>query len=96
MPASPSERQLAAQIAAHTRWARTPDRTAATSAARAALNQRFLEEAEGDPERAAHLRSAYFARAALRSAKARRKIEQLTTEAEAAEAELDAAGGGVA
>lgn len=84
-----SERRLAAQVAAHTSWANTPDRTARTATARAALDQKFLDEADGDPVRAEHLRKAHFLSLALKSARARRKIKELSTEAEAAEAELD-------
>jgi hypothetical protein len=88
-----SERRLTASIAAHTSWARTPDRTARTANARAALEQKFLDEAGGDPIRAEHLRKAHYARLALKSARARRKIKTLTAEAAAAEAELAANGG---
>jgi hypothetical protein len=94
MPAAtPSERNLVAKIAAHESWARTPNRSARTAPARAALERRFLEAADGDPVRANNLRRAHFARLALRSAQARRKINTLTSEAEAAEAELAEAGG---
>jgi hypothetical protein len=72
MPASPSERRLAAQAAAHESWAHTADRSARTAPGRAARDARFLEEAGGDPVKAASLRRAYFARLALASAKARR------------------------
>lgn len=68
-----SERSLAAQIAAHESWASTPDRTARTAKARAALDQKFLDAADGDPVRADHLRKAHYARLALKSAQARRK-----------------------
>lgn len=68
----PSERRIRAQISAHTRWANTEDRTAATAPARAALDAKFLEQAGGDPIRAAHLRKAHFARMSLASARARR------------------------
>ncbi len=70
---SDSMRSLAAQIGAHESWARTPDRSARTAPARAALDAKFLNEADGDPVRAEHLRKAYFARLALKSAQARRK-----------------------
>ena len=76
-----TQRTLTAQIAAHVRWAHTPDRTAATAPARAAFDARF--EREVDPERvlpsaerarrAAHARKAYFTRLALRSAQRRRR-----------------------
>ena len=60
------------RIGAHTSWANTKDRTARTAPARAALDQKFLDQAEGDPVRAAHLRKVYYARLALKSAQARR------------------------
>lgn len=80
---------LRGRIAAHESWANTQDRTARTAAARAALQQKFLDQAGGDPVRAEHLRKAHFARMALKSARARRKIKELTAQAEAAEAELN-------
>lgn len=60
------------RIGAHIKWASTTDRTAATAPARAALEQKFLDEAGGDPVRARHLRKAYYQRLALKSAAARR------------------------
>ena len=89
----PSERSLAASIAAHESWARTGNRSSRTAPARAALDAKFLEEAGGDPVRAAHSRKAHFARLALKSAQARRKSRELTEVAAAAEAELAEAGG---
>jgi len=91
---SESERQLAARIAAHESWASTPDRTARTAPARAALEQKFLDAAGGDAIRAVHLRKAHFARLALKSAQSRRKAREATTAAETAEVELAALGGG--
>lgn len=89
MPATnPNERTLVARVAAHESWAATTDRTARTAPARNAFDERFLTQADGDPLRAEHLRRAYFARLALKSAQARRKIRELTADAEAAEAEL--------
>jgi len=79
---------MVSRIGAHESWARTVDRSARTAPARAALEQKFLIEAEGDPVRATHLRKAYFTRLSLRSAQARRKSRELTEAAEAAEAEL--------
>ena len=74
MPAnSQSDRSLIASIGAHESWARTSNRSARTAPARAALDAKFLEQAEGDPVRAAHLRKAYFQRLALKSVQARRK-----------------------
>lgn len=68
------ERDQAAlgRIGAHVSWANTKDRAARTAPARAALEQKFLDEAGGDARRAAHLRKAYFQRLALKSAEARR------------------------
>lgn len=81
MPASPSEKSLRGQIAAHESWARTPDRPARTANARKAALDRF--ELEVDPngeltpaeraKRAENARKAYFARLALKSAQARRR-----------------------
>lgn len=93
MSATPSERALVAKLAAHESWASTTDRSARTAPARRALDARFLAEADGDPERATHLRKAHFQRLALKSARARRKAKEQTAAAEAAEAELDELGG---
>lgn len=72
----PSERRAQAAIAAHESWGRTTDRSARTAPARAAMDQKFLDAAEGDPVRAAHLKKAHFARLALKSAQARRAKKQ--------------------
>ena len=88
MGMTPEERQLRASIAGHTSWAKTDDRTARTAPARAARDQKFLDEADGDPVRAASLRKAHFARLALKSVQARRKARELADEATAAEDEL--------
>ena len=89
MPArTPTDRALIAAIASHESWALTADRTARTAPARAALDQKFLDEAEGDPVRAAHLRRAYYYRLALKSAQARRKVRENIEATRAAEAEL--------
>jgi len=93
VPSAPSERQLAARIAAHEGWALTEDRTARTAPGRAAFAAKFLAEAGGDPIRAEHLRRAHYLRLALKSAQARRRIRELTTEAAAAEVELREFGG---
>ena len=90
---SDAERSLIASIAAHESWAHTPDRTARTAPARAALDAKFLAEADGDPVRAAHLRAAHFKRLALKSAQARRKVKEATADALAAEAEMAELGG---
>lgn len=65
------ELRLRGSIAAHERWARVTDRAAETAPARAALDKKFLDQADGDPVRADHLRKAYFKRLALKSAKSR-------------------------
>ena len=89
-----SERALVASIAAHESWASTEDRSARTAPARRALDAKFLEQAEGDPKRAESLRSAYFKRLALKSAQSRRRAREASEAAAAAEAELEALGGG--
>jgi hypothetical protein len=87
-----NERRLRAQMGAHSSWANTDNRSARTAPARAARDQRFLDEAGGDPVRAEHLRKAYFLSLSLKSASARRKARELTFKAEQAEAELKADG----
>ncbi len=68
-----TERSLRAKIAAHERWAREPDRSAATAAARQANADRYLSAAralhpnlseEEVRVRAANLRSADYTRMA--------------------------------
>jgi hypothetical protein len=71
---------LRAQIAAHTKWAYTPDRTAATASARDAFLGRF--EKQVDPEgtmdprerrkRAENAKKAYFLALSHRAVAARR------------------------
>jgi hypothetical protein len=68
-----SEVRLAAQIRAHESWAKTVDRSARTAPARAARERQFLEQADGDPVRAEHLRTAYYKWLALQSAASRRR-----------------------
>lgn len=69
-----SERTLATRARAHESWGRTPlsERAARTAPARAALDQKFLDQAGGDPVCAESLRKAYYTRLALKSAQARR------------------------
>jgi hypothetical protein len=62
----------AGQLGGLTKWSRVTDRTAATAAARAGLEQRFLDEADGDPVRAQTIRRLYYTRLAFKSAQARR------------------------
>jgi hypothetical protein len=74
-------RRLTAQAAAHTKWAHTADRSAATAPARTAFLDRF--EREVDPEgvlpiderarRAESARKAYFLKLAAKSAAARKR-----------------------
>ena len=70
-----NEASLRGKIAAHESWAHTEDRSARTAPARAALDRKFLEQAGGDPVKAAHLRKAHFARLARKSAQSRRKAK---------------------
>jgi hypothetical protein len=76
---TPEQRALRAEIGAHEKWARTPDRPAATAKARAAFVAKL--EAEVDPRgvlppeerarRAEQLRQAHMKRMALASSRAR-------------------------
>ena len=78
---SASQRKLRAEIEAHERWARTADRTAATQAARDALERKFDDLV--DPDRrldpatraklATNAKSAHFKRLALKAAQARKR-----------------------
>ncbi|GBG35826.1 hypothetical protein [Mycobacterium montefiorense] len=78
---SPAERTLRASIAAQTRWAKEPDRTAATAAARAAQQRRREDAVDPDhlltpgerARRAENLHRAHMQRMALKSAQARRR-----------------------
>jgi hypothetical protein len=73
-------RRIAAQVAAHTRWAHTADRQAATAPARTAFIERFEREVDPngvlDPaeraRRAESAKKAYFLRLAAKSAAARK------------------------
>jgi hypothetical protein len=80
MSSESSDASLRGRIAALERWARTPDRTAATAPARAGLEARFAAEVDPDgtldpaerAKRVGMVRRAYFARLARRSAQKRR------------------------
>jgi len=89
-----SERTLLGRIGGYTSWANTIDRSARTAPARRALEAKFLEQANGDPVRAAALRKAHFARLALKSAQSRRRARQHLAVAEAAETEMHDLEGG--
>jgi hypothetical protein len=71
-PEASAAASMLGRLGAHSKWATCPDRSAATAPAEAAHEQKFLDQANGDPVRAASLRAAFFARLALASAKARR------------------------
>jgi hypothetical protein len=95
LPANdPTERALLARVAAHRRWAKTDDRTAATAAARKGLLTKFEREVDPDGKldpaerarRAESARQAFYASMSAKSAKARR----LRRQADAIEAEVDA------
>jgi hypothetical protein len=73
MALTPAERSLQGKLAVQTSWANTQDRPARTAPARQAFHNKFLKEAGGDPERAEHLRKAFYARLALKSVQARRR-----------------------
>lgn len=84
---TPEERVTRAQIAAHTRWSRTSDRTEAMKPARDASFQRFIDQV--DPERkldevtrirmAISAERAHMARMSLAAQKSKRlKREQVS------------------
>jgi hypothetical protein len=79
---TPAERRLRGQLASHQSWANTENRTERTAPARAALDQKFLDQAGGDPVRAESIRKAYYARLAFESAKARKARSQASKAAQ--------------
>lgn len=89
---TPAERSLRARVGAHASWAKTPDRTARTAPARAALMERFEREVDPDGEldpvergrRAEHARKAYFTKLSLQSAQARRRRVEMRRRQETA------------
>ena len=97
---TPEQRRLAAVIAANERWARVPDRTAATAPARDALDAKFLRQADPDgilppaerARRAANLRHAYYARLALASTRARMRAKNALPEWAAVDNDTPAGG----
>ena len=58
---------LARSMAADLSWANTPDRSARTAPARAALEAKFLAEAGGDPKRAESRHKAHYKAMVLKS-----------------------------
>jgi hypothetical protein len=81
IPLTPAQRSQRARIAAHTRWAREPDRLAATAPGRRAAFEKLLDEV--DPERklseaerlkrAKSAQQAHMARIRLAASKSRRR-----------------------
>jgi hypothetical protein len=90
-----TERSIVGRIGAHKSWGQTEDRTARTANARKALEDKFLAEADGDPVRAEHLRRAYSARLAFKSAQARRRPAGLKEVAASAATPSPQSGSGV-
>lgn len=79
---TPEQRRQRAQLAAQARWARTPDRTAATCQQRSKFMERFAKQVEkqfpnADPATRAKLiessKNEYFTRLAYKSSRARNK-----------------------
>jgi hypothetical protein len=76
---TPEQRALRSRLGAHTRWANTEDRSAATAPARKAFADRWEKKVDPDgvldPHeraiRAEHAKKAHFGRMAMASAKAR-------------------------
>ena len=76
----PGDASTVARLAAHTKWALCPDRSAATAAARQAFHDMWEKKVDPDGKldpveratRAAHAKSAHYARMALKSAQTRR------------------------
>lgn len=89
-----STRRLAAQVAAHTRWAHTADRQAATAPARAGFDARFEREVDPKGElspaerarRAESAKKAYFLRLAAKSAETRRRRKAKAADSSTAKA----------
>lgn len=95
----PEERALIASLAAHERWARTSNRTAATEPARRAAGNRFEKQVDPDgsldpitrAKLAENAKKAHFKRLALLSAQARRlRSRAAQLEAQVIESSQDA------
>ena len=90
---TPTERRLRASAAAHSRWAKTPDRKTATAKQRSAFIARFEDQVDPDrkldPATRAKLvdnaLKAYMSSLALKSAVARRKGRETARLAEKAQ-----------
>jgi len=80
-PLTPAQRSQRARIAAHTRWAKEPDRLAATAPGRRAAFEKLLDEVDPDrtlsePDRLKRARNAQKAqleRIRLAASKSRRR-----------------------
>ncbi len=83
MSATPAEVSAAMRAAAHISWAKTPDRSARTAKARAALDNKFLIEAGGDPVAAESLRQAHYNKMRLNSLRSRRLAKEAKLAAKA-------------
>jgi hypothetical protein len=90
-----TEASLQAQLAVHTSWANTTDRSARTAPARAAYDRTFLKDTDGDSARAESARKAHYVGLQLLSVKSRRKAKEASAAAELAESELAGLGGEV-
>ena len=64
------------QIAAHISWANTLNKSARTANARNAFEQKFLDLADGDPQRAKSFRKAYYLELAKKSAESRKRSRE--------------------
>ena len=80
-PLTASQRKLRAEIAAHTRWMHTPDRSAATKPARDGLERKFEDLVDLDrtldpatrAKLVANAKSQHYKRLAYKSAQARKR-----------------------
>lgn len=63
---------MAKSMASNVSWGKTTDRAQRTAKAREAAEAKFLEQADGDPDRAKSLRKAHFQKMQLRSLAARK------------------------
>jgi hypothetical protein len=94
---SPAERSIRGQIAANARWAREPDRLAATAAGRRAMFEHFLDLVDPNrqlPEKqrikmAENARAAHLAKIRLKSL----KVRKMRAEADLIEQEIEEMGG---
>lgn len=70
---TPTETSLAAAALVRRSWELTTDRAARMAPANAGREQRFLDEADGDPEIAQQIRKAYYMRLSALALRARRR-----------------------